>query len=201
MKIKLFSLLVAPLLAVACAHTTPREPIDNTPVIGKMAKADVTFIQRDPDSKNGCKADADCPTGDYCHPDQLVCFQSYPHPRMLDISYKPEKACQIVNVYFPYDSVELVPEAQKWLDYNIRCLKSRGAKTVHLDAYCDARGSKEYNKELSGRRGNYVKQLMEQKGIDFQLVVDSEGERNPLKSGNTESSYAFNRRVEFRITD
>lgn len=200
MKIRLFSLLAAPLFAVACAHSKP-EPVDNTPVIGKMSKADVTFIMRDPDSKNGCKADSECPQGDYCHPDQLVCFQSYPHPRMLDISFKPEKVCQIVNVYFPYDSVELVPEAQQWLDYNIRCLKSRGAKKVVLDAYCDARGSKEYNMELSGRRGEYVKQLMTQKGADMVLSVDKEGKSHPMKTGSTEQAYAFNRRVEFRIVE
>ena len=169
--------------------------------MGKMSKADVTFIQRDPDSKNSCKADSDCPKGDYCHPNHNLCFQSYPNPGMLDISYKVEAVCQIVNVYFPYDSVELVPEAQKWLDYNIRCLKSRGAKKVVLDAYCDARGSKEYNIELSGRRGQYVKQLMEQKGLDIPLSVDREGERNPIKTGSSEEAYAFNRRVEFRIVE
>ena len=200
MKMRLLSLLLAPLLATACAHKTV-EPIDNTPVIGKMSKADVTFVQRDPDSKHGCKADSECPTGDYCHPDQLVCFQSYPHPRMLDISFTPEKACQIVNVYFPYDSVELVPEAQKWLEYNIRCIKSRGAKKMHLDAYCDARGSQEYNLKLSQRRGEYVKQLLVQKGLDIDLLVESEGEHHPMKKGSTEEAYAFNRRVEFRIVE
>ncbi len=164
-----------------------------------MQKADVIFVQRDPDSNSACKADADCPTGDYCHPDQLVCFQSYPHPGMLDVSLIPAAACKIVNVYFPYDSTELVPEAVQWLEYDIRCIKSRGIKALHLDAFCDARGSQKFNLELSQRRGLHVKQLLEQKGLDIPLTVHDEGKHHPMKGGTSEKAYAFNRRVEFRI--
>lgn len=198
MKKKVFSLLLTPLFMGACAHSA-REPEDNTQVIGKMQKSDVGFVQADPDSKITCKADADCPTGDYCHPDQSVCFQSYPHPRMLDISFVPAAECKIVNVYFPFDSTELVSDAQHWLLYDIRCIKSRGIKALHLDAFCDARGSQKFNLELSARRGEYVKQFLVQNGLDIQLTVHSEGEHHPMKAGTSERAYAFNRRVEFKV--
>lgn len=197
MKIRMFSLLLSPLFVAACAHSV-REPVD-TPVIGKMHRSDVLFLQADPDSKITCKADADCPSGDYCHPDHTVCFQSYPHPRMLEMSFNPTAECKIANVYFPYDSTELVSDAQRWLRYNIRCIKSRGVKELHLDSFCDARGSQKFNLELASRRGESVKQFLVLNGLDIQLTVHSEGEHHPMKAGTSEKAYAFNRRVEFRI--
>ena len=198
MKASYLNLVLAPIFVTACAHSKPA-PEEHVEAVGKLQVSDPIFVQRDPESKGKCKADAECPTGDFCHPDQLVCFQSYPNPRMLDISFNVEPACKIVNVYFPYDSVELVPEAARWLDYNIRCLKSRGAKAVHLDGHCDARGSQEYNLDLSKRRADYVKQMLEQKGLSIPITIHGEGEHDPIRTGKTEQDYAFNRRVEFRL--
>jgi outer membrane protein OmpA-like peptidoglycan-associated protein len=192
------SLVITSLLAVACAHKAPA-PVDNTPVSGPMQKADKTFLSADPDSSRSCQADADCPVGDFCHPDQRRCFQPYPNPRMLDLSYLPEKECPVVNVYFPFDSVELVPEAQRWLEYDIRCLKSRNAQRLILEAFCDARGTQGYNLKLSERRGEYVKNLLEQKGLTIPIEVLGEGKRHPIRTGTTEKDYAFNRRVEFKV--
>lgn len=198
MKASYLNLILAPLFVTACAHSTPA-PEERVETPGKLQKADPIFVQRDPDSKNKCKADSECPMGDYCHPDQLVCFQSYPNPGMLDISFNPQPECKIVNVYFPFDSVELVPEAARWLEYNIRCFKSRGVKAVHLDAFCDARGTQDYNLDLSKRRAAYVKQILEQKGLDVPITMHGEGEHHPIRTGKSEQDYAFNRRVEFKI--
>lgn len=198
MKASHLRVLLAPLLFGACAHSTP-EVTEKVEVPAKLQKADPTFLQRDPDSKLSCKADAECPTGDFCHPDQMVCFQSYPHPRMLDVSFLTQPECTVVNIYFPLDSTELVPEAQRWLDYNIRCFKSRGVKALHIDAFCDARGTQAYNLELSVKRGQQVKALLEQKGLDIPIRVHGEGEHRPARTGTSEKDYAFNRRVEFKF--
>ena len=198
MKVSRLSLVLTPLLASACAHS-PAAPVEKVEVAGTLQKADPTFFQRDLESKIACKADSDCPNGDYCHPEQLACFQSYPEPRMLDISFLPQPECKVVNVYFPFDSTELVPEAQRWLDYNIRCFKSRGVKALHIDAFCDARGTQDYNLKLSQKRGQQVKLLLEQKGLDIPITVHGEGEHHPARTGTTEKDYAFNRRVEFKL--
>lgn len=192
------SFLLAPLLAGACAHSTPEAP-EKVEVVGKLHKADATFLERDPDSKIACKADAECPMGDFCHPDQLVCFQSYPNPRMLDVSFLTQPECTVANIYFPFDSTELVPDAQRWLDYNIRCFKSRGVKALHIDAFCDARGTQSYNLQLSVKRGEQIKLLLQQKGLDIPIKVHGEGEHHPARIGTTEKDYAYNRRVEFKF--
>lgn len=194
---RLAGLGFASLLSVACAHPNAT-PEDNTPVIGKMHKADKSFVLSDPDSKQRCKADGDCPTGDFCHPDHSVCFQSYPHPRMLDMSTLGQD-CTIVNVYFSFDSSELAPDAQRWLDYNLRCINSRAVKRLRLEGFGDARGSQGYNVKLSERRAEAVKQHLQQRGALQQLDVLGEGERHPLRLGTSEKDYAYNRRVEFKV--
>ena len=50
---RLAGLGFASLLSVACAHPNAT-PEDNTPVIGKMHKADKSFVLSDPDSKQRC---------------------------------------------------------------------------------------------------------------------------------------------------
>ncbi len=194
---RLAGLGFARLLSVACAHpsTTPE---DNTQVIGKLQKADQTFLLSDPDTKHRCNADGDCPTGDFCHPDQSLCFQSYPHPRMLDMATLGQD-CKIVNVYFSFDSSELVPDAQRWLDYDLRCINSRLVKRLRIEGFGDTRGSKGYNVKLSERRAEAVKQHLLEKGALQQVEILGEGERHPLRAGTSEKDYAYNRRVEFKI--
>ena len=130
MKASYLNLVLAPIFVTACAHSSPA-PEEHVETPGKLTVSDPIFIERDPESKSKCKADAECPTGDYCHPDQLVCFQSYPNPRMLDISFNVEPVCKIVNVYFPYDSVELVPGPVKGGNYDIA--DPAGDKTMIVD--------------------------------------------------------------------
>lgn len=197
MRHRLSSLLIGGLLSLACAQ--PRAtPEDKSQVIGKMHKADPSFVLSDPDSKQRCRADADCPLGDFCHPDQWVCFQSYPHPRMLDMS-TPGQDCKIVNVYFSFDSSELVPDAQRWLDYNLRCINNRALKKLRVEGFGDARGSQDYNLKLSERRAEAVKQYLQQRGALLPVDVVGEGERHPLRAGTSEKDYAYNRRVEFKL--
>lgn len=194
---RLAGTVFASLLSIACAqpHAAPE---DNAQLIGQMQKADKSFVLSDPDSKQRCKADADCPLGDFCHPDQSVCFQSYPNPRMLDMSTLG-KDCIIVNVYFSFDSSELVPDVQRWLDYNLRCINSRSIKKLRLEGFGDTRGSQGYNVKLSERRAEAVKQHLQQRGALQQIEVLGEGERRPLRVGTSEKDYAYNRRVEFKV--
>lgn len=179
-----------------CAHTKTSEPVPE--VEGKMQKNDPIFLV-DSGSGTACGGDSDCPTGEICYPENDRCMSNYPNPRMLDISLLDKDACKLVTVYFGYDSSEVVPDAQRWLQYNVHCLKARGVKQLTLRGHADSRGPAPYNQKLSIERGDAVKAALAREGLDIPITVRGYGERAPLRAGKSEKDYAYNRRVEFSL--
>jgi outer membrane protein OmpA-like peptidoglycan-associated protein len=190
------------LLCLGLAGCPKEQKPDPFPEVGKIQTADPAFVRSDPASSKSCKADTDCGLGNLCHPGQFVCFSVYPQNRMINVSMaEPVDAsqCRPVNVYFPFDSAELVGEAKAWLDYDARCFRSRGLKRLIVEAHCDARGDDAYNLKLSQRRGEAVKQHLESEGVKVPIEIRPLGRSEPIKAGLTEQDYAWNRRVEFRM--
>ena len=144
-----------------------------------------------------CNMDVDCVTGTLCHPTQKVCLSTYPDPRLLEASYDL-KSCTPSNVYFAFDSAELVPEAQRWLEYDARCLKARQLNGLTVGGHADSRGSRDYNRDLAARRADAVKRFLESKGVAIPVVPVSYGEERPQKAGISEQDFAWNRRVVLR---
>ena len=181
------------LVGLSCSHPQNPERKDSLTdqVTGALQPTDRVFLKDDPASRVACSADAQCPQGALCYPGKHVCFTSYPEMELTKI----EGSCPLVPLYFAYDSTELVPEAQRWIGYDARCLKERGARRVELDGYADARGDASYNADLSRRRAETVKAALAQQGVTLDVAVRALGESTLIK-GNTEHDYAYNRRVE-----
>ncbi len=181
------------LLVASCAH--PGVPINKSDssrdfVNGPMQGTDASFLKDDPASKIKCTGDTGCPTGSLCHPRRQVCFTSYPEMRMLSFDVK----CPLVPAYFALDSSELVEEAQKWLSYDARCLKARGATKIRIRGYADARGEREYNLALSRRRADAVRAFLQKDGVTS--TAEGLGDTDPVIDDVSEKAYAYNRRVE-----
>jgi peptidoglycan-associated lipoprotein len=181
------------LVGLSCSH--PQNPERKDPltdqVTGSLQPTDRVFMKDDPASRVACSADAQCPQGALCQPDKRVCFTSSPDMRMT----KLEGTCPLVPLYFAFDSTDLVPEAQRWIDYDARCLKERGAKRVELEGFADARGDAAYNDDLSRRRAETVKSALAQRGVTIEVAVRAQGVSTLIR-GSTEHDYAYNRRVE-----
>ncbi|HWE27915.1 MAG TPA: OmpA family protein [Polyangia bacterium] len=181
------------LAGLSCSH--PQNPERKDPltdqVTGALQPTDRVFLKDDPATRVACSADAQCPKGALCHPEKRVCFTSYPEMELT----KLEGTCPLVPLYFAFDSTALVPDAQRWVDYDALCLQERGARRVELDGYADARGDAAYNEDLSRRRAEAVKDALAQRGLTVDVAVRGAGESALIK-GTTEHDYAYNRRVE-----
>lgn len=133
-----------------------------------------------------CLSDADCPVGKSCNATQQ-CAEKIAEA----------KSCQLVPVRFDFNESTLTSSAQRQLDQNVECIKSRPA-AITLAGHADERGTEEYNLHLGERRAAAVKKYLSTLGVGAaQLKTVSYGEERPSNPGHDEAAWSENRRVEF----
>lgn len=106
-----------------------------------------------------------------------------------------------LTVAFPDTaSAGLSEEAQAELLQLAAKLRAHPDYRIHIVGHADARGSREFNLDLGGRRARAVTELLARAGVSReQLEVESRGEDQPKVYGNSEQTWAANRRVEISI--
>jgi len=71
---------------------------------------------------------------------------------------------------------------------------------LRIEGHTDSRGTAEYNRDLSQRRADAVRQYFIDKGVEQgRLVAIGHGEDKPLDPSETAEAWATNRRVDFFI--
>ncbi len=107
---------------------------------------------------------------------------------------------EMEDIYFDFDSAELVPDARMLLKEKADFLTRNSALTVTIEGHCDERGTTEYNLALGERRAMSAKRYLQDLGIaEFRLNTISYGEERPSVQGNDESAWSKNRRGHFVI--
>ena len=105
------------------------------------------------------------------------------------------------NIHFAYNSSlvkgrENMDTIRAIADY----MKSHPHSYLFVEGHCDERGAEAYNLALGVRRSNIVRNLLVQEGANPQNVFTiSYGKERPIEVGNSEISWAINRRAEFKI--
>lgn len=97
-------------------------------------------------------------------------------------------------------SAWLSAEAQAQLLELAAQLRAHPDYRIHIVGHADARGTREFNLDLGSRRARAVTELLARAGVSReQLEMESRGEDQPRVFGNSEQSWAANRRVEISI--
>ncbi len=105
-------------------------------------------------------------------------------------------------VYFEYDKSLVGGEYLSMIEAHADFLLRHPDKGALLEGHADNRGSNEYNLALGQRRADAVRDIMLSRGVsESQLESLSFGEERPRALGNTEASWAENRRVDIRYRD
>lgn len=103
---------------------------------------------------------------------------------------------------FEYDSARIAPESETALAKMGALLSARPGdwEKIRIDGHTDARGSAEYNVDLSFKRSVAVAKVLIAHGVPSDRVeTRGIGPKEPLDQGTTEEAHAANRRVELRI--
>jgi outer membrane protein OmpA-like peptidoglycan-associated protein len=106
------------------------------------------------------------------------------------------------NIYFEYNSSQIMAGAASELDTLASWLTAQPDKRIRLESHTDSRGSTEYNLQLSIDRAEAGRKYLKAAGIDENRIeIKGLGEselRNKCKNGIpcTEKQHRFNRRTE-----
>jgi outer membrane protein OmpA-like peptidoglycan-associated protein len=107
------------------------------------------------------------------------------------------------RVLFAYDSFTLEAAGEEKLQAIADLYKRTGAewKKLELKGYADARGSQDYNYDLSRRRAKAVKRHLVSLDVPDEILdIEAYGELDPtVPAAETEAEHRKNRRVEFVI--
>lgn len=103
-------------------------------------------------------------------------------------------------IFFDFNKDNLQPESYPELERAITIMKNHPTMEVEIAGYTDNVGSDTYNKELSQRRANSVKDYIVKHGIDSKRIqAKGYGEQNPILPNDADEGRAANRRVEFVV--
>ncbi len=110
------------------------------------------------------------------------------------------KAPTSQTVYFDYDSAKLSNNAKVILDGLATALKDNNSYNIEIDGNTDSIGSDSYNKTLSSKRAENIKQYLVSKGLSNGAISTmAYGEDKPASSNNTKEGRALNRRAGLTI--
>lgn len=107
------------------------------------------------------------------------------------------------NIYFDFDKATIKPESEPTLNRVAEIMKNYPSLRIEIGSHADARGSDQYNLELSQRRAESTLEYLVSQGISRdRLIPKGYGEEVPLNdcvrpNMCTAVEYARNRRSEF----
>jgi len=99
------------------------------------------------------------------------------------------------EAFFEHDSATLLPGASTEMNRVAEVLRKYNQTRIEVAGHTDSTGPEEYNRQLSQRRAEAVKNALVQRGVDpARVTTVGYGESQPISS-----NHAMNRRVEIII--
>jgi OOP family OmpA-OmpF porin len=113
---------------------------------------------------------------------------------------KSEKVTFSADAFFDFDKDVLKPEGQAKLTELVNKLAGVNLEVIIAVGHTDSKGGDEYNKKLSVRRADSVKNFLVGKGIEPNRVyTEGKGKTQPVADNSTDAGRAKNRRVEIEV--
>ena len=105
------------------------------------------------------------------------------------------------RVLFDLDRARVKSAGREVIAAIVRVWASRPEwKRIAIEGHADVRGTDAYNLDLSQRRADRVRAVLERLGVDpARLSATGFGRARPVDPGHSEAAHQRNRRVEFVI--
>ncbi len=117
----------------------------------------------------------------------------------IDEMIGEETTIRLNNLFFDLDKYLIRSESYPELKRMASIIKSNDL-SIEILGHTDNTGSPEYNKNLSEKRANAVKEYLVDQGMEpSKIKIQGFGETQPVASNDTEEGRAQNRRVEIKF--
>lgn len=108
----------------------------------------------------------------------------------------------IEGIYFDTAKASIKDKSRAKLDNAVKLLKEYETLRLEISGHTDSKGDAGYNRELSQKRAESVKQYMVDAGVDgSRLETRGAGEDEPIANNKKRAGRAKNRRIEFKLLD
>ncbi|SDS31621.1 OmpA-OmpF porin, OOP family [Halopseudomonas litoralis] len=105
-----------------------------------------------------------------------------------------------LDVKFDFDRDTIRPEFRQDIQSLAEFMKTYPSVTTTVEGHTDSVGTDAYNKDLSERRANSVREALIAEGVESSRVnAAGHGESNPIADNSTDDGRAMNRRVEAEV--
>lgn len=102
------------------------------------------------------------------------------------------------GIYFAKGKATITAGSEETLNLALKTLQEHKDIVVEISGHTDNVGGKKYNKDLSQRRANAVKEWLVNKGIESnRIFAVGYGQDRPIAPNNSEENKQKNRRIEF----
>ncbi|WP_296620023.1 OmpA family protein [Marivirga sp.] len=119
---------------------------------------------------------------------------------MIMAPVKEEAEIVLNNVFFAFDSYELLASSKSELDRMVEVMNDNSQIEVVIIGHTDSTGPEEYNQMLSEKRAQSVVVYLTNNGIKkVRLEYLGKGESEPAYPNDTRENRAKNRRVNFKV--
>jgi len=116
----------------------------------------------------------------------------------VEISHKVVR--ELPPIYFEFNSANITRPSKKSLDIWATYLIENKLIQVEIGGHTDSKGAPNYNRLLSDKRVQAVKDYLGTAGIKVErMAIKSYGETKPIATNETEEGRQMNRRVEITI--
>ncbi len=169
----------------------------------------------DPEDKDGFQDDDGCPDNDNDGDTILDADDKCPNEPETKNGFQDADGCPdtvpaavrrftgvIQGIKYRTGSAEITRGSRPILDRAVTVLKEFPDVRIEIQGHTDNRGSAEFNKDLSQRRAESVRQYFINAGIDEnRLTAVGYGFDLPIATNKTNAGRAKNRRTEFKLIE
>jgi len=118
------------------------------------------------------------------------------------VPMKSKSPITLNNIFFKFDSDELIPASFPELDRLTGLLLDVPEAAIKIDGHTCNMGSDNYNLDLSTRRAKAIFRYLMEKGVEPErLMAEGFGEAIPIANNESEEGRKKNRRVEFSFIE